>query len=248
MKRLVLLVCFLLFVSVFAQETYNIYLNDGKIVKSDTKPDIKGDKVYFERFGMLLYLDVNLVDIKTTESGGAITPAQGKEIKKKKVIKISEEELEKIRQRSRLANEDELQNEIEPEGSTESMQGGGQSSSQGGGMRDLQNRLSQLMNQRSALQSNITNLMQELSSKNDQYGFATMAADKERLQKEIDDVQRRLNEARSNLSAVDNQITATQQEIASTPIVLETPPPPPPSRTAETNSNQASESQETNAQ
>lgn len=248
MKRLILLVCCLLVVSVFAEETYNIYLNDGKIVKSDTKPDFKGDKVYFERFGMLLYLDVNLVDIKTTESGGAITPAQGKEIKKKKVIKISEEELEKIRQRSRLANEDELQNEIEPEGSPESMQGGGQSSSQGGGMRDLQNRLSQLMNQRSALQSNVTNLMQELSSKNDQYGFATMAADKERLQKEIDDVQRRLNEARSNLSAVDNQITATQQEIASTPIVLETPPPPPPSRTAETNSNQASESQETNAQ
>ena len=248
MKRLILLVCCLLVVSVFAEETYNIYLNDGKIVKSDTKPDFKGDKVYFERFGMLLYLDVNLVDIKATESGGAITPAQGKEIKKKKVIKISEEELEKISQRSRLANEEELPNAIESEGSSESMQKGGQSSNQGGGMRDLQNKLSDLMNQRSALQSNVTNLMQELSSKNDQYGFATMAADKERLQKEIDDVQQRLNEARSNLSAVDNQITATQQEIASTPIVLETPPPPPPSQPAETNSNQSSESQETNAQ
>lgn len=241
MKRLLLVFVLLCFVStIFAAEEYNIYLKDGKVIKSDSKPDFKGDRIYFERFGMILYLSVDLVDVKKTQSGGTITSGVAKEIKKtKKVRKVTEEDLEKVRERSRLANEEELLSPTEEGGgsavaASAPQQGGDQ-------IKSLQDKLNSLMNQRSTIQGEVTSLMQELSNKKDQYGFATLAADKERLQKEIDDIQNRLNDAKSKLSSVENMILATQQEIASTPIVLEvptappkqtggesTPPPPPP--------------------
>ena len=88
------------------------------------------------------------------------------------------------------------------------------------------------MDQRSQAQAQVNDLMNELGAKRDQYGFATMATDKDRLEGEIRDAENRLGTARSQLSSLDNQITATQQEIASTPVVIETnvprqaPPPP----------------------
>lgn len=232
MKRLVILILSLFAFGIFAEDTYKIYLNDGKVIVSDVKPDVKGDRIYFERFGMLLFVPVNLVDMKKTEKGDALIQEQEKieQKKYKKVLKVSEEELEQIRKRSRLANEDELATleYVSTEGAGETPKEQGRTKSSGRG--DLQSKLNSLMQQRSILQGNVNSLMEELGAKKDQYGFATMAADKERLQREISDVESKLTELRSKLSSVENQIIATQQEIAATPIVIETPsiPQPPP--------------------
>lgn len=225
MKRFVVFVLCLFAIFVFAEETYKIYLNNGKVIVSDVKPDVKGDRIYFERFGMLLYIPVDMVDMKKTEKGEALLQETEKTEpkKQKKVLKIDEEQLEQIRQRSRLANEDELAalEYVSTEGET-GVSGGGEAGQQGA-VGELQKKLSSLMQQRSMLQGNVNSLMEELAAKRDQFGFATMAADKDRLQKEMNDIESRLTDARSKLSSVENQITATQQEIASTPIVLEAP-------------------------
>ena len=228
MKRLVIFVLCLFAFCIFAEETYKIYLNDGKVIVSDVKPDVKGDRIYFERFGMLLYIPVNIVDMKKTEKGDALLQESEQKAPKKqrKIIKVSEEELEQIRQRSRLANEDEL---AALEYATAEGGESGVTGETGGikvsGSGNLQSKLNSLMQQRSVLQGNVNSLMEQLSAKKDQYGFATMAADKDRLQKEMSDIESRLTEARSKLSSVENQITSTQQEIASTPVVIEAPAP-----------------------
>lgn len=222
MKRLIVLCLCLFAIFVFAEETYKIYLNDGKVIISDVKPDVKGDRIYFERFGMLLYIPVDLVNLSKTEKGESLIQESQVETKKqKKVIKFNEEELEQIRQRSRLANEEELA--ALEYGSSEG--GTGASGKKEGAVTggDLQKKLATLMEQRSILQGNVNSLMEELSAKKDQFGFATMAADKERLQKEMTDLESKITEAKSKLSSVENQITATQQEIASTPVVIEAP-------------------------
>jgi hypothetical protein len=227
--------CFTLLV--FAEDVHKIILKDGRIVKSDTKPMISGDRLYFERYGMMLYLPVDKVDVRKTERGGDdITPAAESPKKKtSKKIVVSDDELQQIRKKSRLANEDEIRALEAPpaEGEGSGDQPGIKVSSN----TSLQGKLNSLMDQRSQAQSQINDIMGELSSKRDQYGFATMAADKDRLESDIKDTESRLSNARSQLSALDNQVNATQQEIASTPIIVETggtpsapPPPPPPSQ------------------
>lgn len=227
MKRLVVFVLFLFAFGVFADETYKIYLNDGKIIFSDVKPDIKGDRIYFERFGMLLYIPVDIVDLKKTEKQDAYFEEQVKKEpkKQKKIIKISEEDLEQIKQRARLANEDELE-ALEygySEGEVGSVSEQGGIKIIGGG--ELQNKLALLMQQRTVIQGNLNSLMEELGAKKDQFGFATLASDKERFQKEISELESKITDTRSKLSAIENQITTTQQAIASTPVIVETAPP-----------------------
>lgn len=227
MKRLVVFVLVLFAFVVFADETYKIYLNDGKIVFSDVKPDIKGDRIYFERFGMLLYIPVEIVNLKKTEKQDEYIEEQvAKEPKKqRKIKKFSEEDLEQIKQIARLANEDEL-SALEyraPEGEV------GVTDKQVGikitGSGELQNKLTMLMQQRSVIQGKLNSLMEELGAKKDQFGFATLASDKERFQKEITEIESKITDTRSKLSTIENQITITQQEIASTPVIVETTPP-----------------------
>lgn len=236
MKRFLVffLVCFAL--TVFSEDVYKIALKDGRIVKSDTKPMVNGDRIYFERFGMMLYLPVDSVDLRKTEEGGEeVIPAVSKPATKKatKKMTITDDELAEIKKRARLANEDEIRIlEASP------AEDGGEGAAAGsGGMnlgqqQGLQGKLNNLMDRRSQAQAQVNDLMNELGAKRDQYGFATMAADKDRLEGEIRDAETRLGTARSQLSSLDNQITATQQEIASTPVVIETnvprqvPPPP----------------------
>lgn len=226
MKRIIFFVGLSLISFIFLCEEYKLYLKDGKVIVTDTKPQIVGDRVYFERFGMLLYIPVNLVDLERSERVKSVTKEEIKEVKKKKVRRVSDEELEDIRKRVRLANEEELaQGELTSTSEHKEGQGQGEE-----GTKDLQSKLNSLIQERTNLQSNVMSLMTQLDSLRDQYGFATMAADKERLQSEISDVERRLSEARSRLASVENQILATQQEIASKPIVVEAPsaktPPP----------------------
>lgn len=228
------LVCFA--VTVFSEDVHKIFLKDGRVIKADTKPMVNGDRIYFERFGMMLYLPVDQVDVRKTEKGGdEVIPVRATEKKSKKKVVISDEELNEIRKRSRLANEDEIRVlEASPAGE----EGEAAPAGKGGGLnidnrsqQGLQGKLNDLMSQRSLAQSQVNDLMNELGAKRDQYGFATQAADKERLEGDIRDAETRLGSARSQLSSLDNQITSTQQEIASTPVVIETnvaPPPPPP--------------------
>lgn len=226
------LVCFA--VTVFAEDIHKIFLKDGRVIKADTKPMINGDRIYFERFGMMLYLPVDRVDVTKTERGGdEIIPVRTTEKKSKKKVVISDEELNEIRKRSRLANEDEIRVlEASPageEGETAPVEKGG-TKVDNRAQQGLQGKLNDLMSQRSLAQSQVNDLMNELGSKRDQFGFASQAADKERLEGEIRDAETRLGSARSQLSSLDNQINATQQEIASTPVVIETnvaPTPPP---------------------
>jgi len=226
------LMCFA--ITAFSEEVFKIALKDGRTVKSDTKPMVNGDRVYFERFGMMLYLPVEKVDLAKTERGGEeIIPVRTPTPKKaSKKVTISDDELNEIKKRARLANEDEIRVlEASPAGEGgegETPAGGGKAGSNQGG---LQGKLNSLMDQRTSAQSQVNDLMNELSSKRDQYGFATQAADKDRLENEIRETESRLGSARNQLSSLDNQITATQQEIASTPVVIEAPtpaPPPPP--------------------
>ncbi len=236
MKRFMIffLVCFAL--TVFSEDVYKIALKDGRIVKSDTKPMVNGDRIYFERFGMMLYLPVDKVDLKKTEEGPEeVIPVNQPAAKKAtKKMTITDDELIEIKKRARLANEEEIRIlEASPaeEGGEGSVAPRGVSNA--GSNQGLQGKLNNLMDQRSQAQSQVNDLMNELGTKRDQYGFATLAADKERLDSEIRDTESRLGTARNQLSSLDNQITATQQEIASTPVVIETnvpqqaPPPPP---------------------
>ncbi len=233
MKRLVIFCLCLFAVFVFAEETYKIYLNDGRVITSDVKPDVRGDRIYFERLGMFLYVPVNLVDLKKTEKGKtAIQETTTSEPKKqKKVVKYDESKLEEIRQRARLANEDELA-ALEYTSPEAGGQQAGNQIGQQSAATNPQKRLASLMQQRSILQGNLNSLMEEMSVKRDQFGFATLAADKDRLQKEMTDLENKITEARSKLSSIESQIQITQQEIASTPaVVVEVPaqqqaPPP----------------------
>lgn len=237
MKRLLISILVLFALSVFAGDTYKIFLKDGKMVTTDTKPDIKGDRVYFERFGMLLYIFVDKVDIQKMEKGGNLLAPEenpGEVKKASKRLVVTEEELNEVRQRSRLANEDELRTldyAVPEEGGASNPRPGGVAGQAASG---LQRDMESLMSQKSQVQSQLNDLMNELNSKKDQYGFATQLADKDRLDGEIRDTESRLNDTRSRLSSLENEIMAKQQEIALTPIVVESEepasaPPPPPS-------------------
>lgn len=242
MKRGVILLIVLLLVSFSVYAEYKIALTDGTLITADDKPVIKGDFAYFSKDGLFLFIAKSRVDFAKTDEVNmkavlkeeilldqpteTVTPVSVKP------VFIDDSQLEIIRQRSRLANEGDFPppKPIEegeegaegqelaapPRSSPEGEGGGGQSPRE-----QLNDRLSNLLDQRANVQSQRDQLQAQLRDLNDQFGFSVQGDEKTALQSQIDAVTLQIGDLNGQLDAINNDVLNTQSQIASTPMTVE---------------------------
>lgn len=243
MKRAVLLYLLLTSAALAVQAAYIIQLKDGRVITADEKIFFKDDMAYFTRRGVYFYLPASRVDaaatdrlnaVVITESSSEPAPAvAAPKASNAKPMVIGDDELEVIRNRSRLANEGQLNS---PEGGTS--QPGAHASpkqtaqSQGGGRDALQSRLNDLLQQRAGLQQDQTGLQDQLNSLQDAWNQSPQQADRDQMQSQIDTATSQLQAVQGRIDAVQADLQTTQQQLNSAPIVVdmgnqESPTPPP---------------------
>lgn len=223
MARRLLVVLLLLTLTMAVPAAYRIYLTNGKIINADDKPLIKDGIAYFQKQGMELYLPVDQVNLAKTESGGPAsyqnTPSGG--VKPPVAVKtINDDQLQKISQHSRLANEGELaqpEYPAEGEGAAPPVAAPGANQS-----RDaIQSQLSDLVSRRSDLQKQMLDLQSQLAALRDRDATSTNLADKNAAQQQMSAVQSQLDSVRGQMTSLEGQIQNTQQRLASIPVVIE---------------------------
>lgn len=242
MKRAVMLYLLLTSAALAVQATYTIQLTDGKVITADEKLFVKDDIAYFTRRGVYFYMPSSKVDTAATERLNAVVTAENvsepapvvvapKATGVKPVV-IGDEQLEVIRNRSRLANEGELAAPAGAAGETGAPSSVGQASQRTGGDRsELQSRSNDLLMKRAGLQQDQTNLQNQLSALQDAFDQNPQQGQREQIQSQIDAVSSQLETVQSGLAAVQGDIQSTQQQLNSAPIVVDMgnqgPPPPP---------------------
>jgi hypothetical protein len=223
MARRLLVVLLLLALTMAVPAAYKIYLTDGKIINADDKPVIKDGIAYFQKQGLELYLPVDQVDLAKTESGGAASyqsaPAGG--VKPPVAVKtINDDQLQKISQRSKLANEGELAQPgypTEGEGAMTPAAAPGANQS-----RDaIQSQLADLVSRRSDLQKQMLDLQSQVAALRDRDATSTNLADKNAAQQQMSAVQSQLDSVRAQMTSLEAQIQNTQQRLASIPVIVE---------------------------
>ena len=251
MKRLVVVTVIALAASIAAGAAYKIQLKDGKVITADAKPIIHNDFAYFDKLGMYLYIPVSQIDMAKTEKINEIMAEASApmdvdkvedtrpEVKTKPVkpVFIDDQELEIIRKRSRLANEGELDKSpsaSSPASSQGQGPGPGQavgpnmglppsSSTSGAQVEQMRQQMGSLLDNRAIQQNRLTDLKAKLAKLQNDYNFSVMESEQARIQQQIDATQTEITNAQSGLSDLDSQIQSLQQQIASAPIVVNTP-------------------------
>ncbi len=221
-RSLVVLVLFTLTLSVSA--AYKIYLANGKIINADDKPVVRDGIVYFQKQGLELYLPVDQVNLVKTQSGGPALAETGQAApaQPKAAIKtIGDDQLQKISQHSRLANEGEFSR---PEYPAEG-EGGAPAPAPAAGAaqsRDaIQNQLADLVSRRSDMQKQMMDLQSQLAALRDKDATSTNLAEKNAVQQQMGAVQSQLDTVRGQMTSLEGQIQNTQQRLASMPVVIE---------------------------
>lgn len=245
MKRAVLLYLLLTSAALAVQATYTIQLTDGRVITADEKLFVKDDIAYFTRRGVYFYMPSSKVDTAATERLNAVVitegfsesaPAAPVVVAPKapgvKPVVIGDEQLEVIRNRSRLANEGELTAPAGGAGEPGTPSSGGQAPQRTGGDRnELQSRANDLLLRRAGLQQDQTNFQNQLSALQDSFDQNPQQDQREQIQRQIDAVSSQLQTVQSDLAAVQGDLQSTQQQLSSAPIVVDmgnqgTRPPP----------------------
>jgi hypothetical protein len=243
MKRGVILLIVLLLVSFSVFAEYKIALTDGTVITAEEKPVIKGDFAYFSKDGLFLFIAKSRVDFAKTDEVNMKAVLKEEILLDKpeetatpvtvKPVFIDDSQLEIIRQRSRLANEGDFpapksleegeegaegQDQYAPPAPSEGPEaaGGGQSPRE-----QLNDRLSNLLNQRANVQSQRDQLQAQLRELNDQFGFSVQGDEKTALQSQIDAVTLQIGDLNGQLDTINNDVLNTQSQIASTPMTVE---------------------------
>jgi len=244
MKRAVLLYLLLVSSGMSAYATYIVQLKDGRVITADEKILVKDDMAYFTRRGVYFYLPASRIDVPATDRQNATVitetvletaPVVAPHAVGVKPVVIGEEQLEVIRNRSRLANEGQFSAPAGASGQQgESAVTPQALQSQGGDRNALQSRLNDLLQQQAALQRDQTGLQDQLTSLQDGWNQSPLQSDRDRMQRQIDAVSSQLQAAQGRLDSVQGDIQSTQQQMNSAPVVVnmenqESPAPPTPS-------------------
>ncbi|MEW5764174.1 MAG: hypothetical protein ACOYXN_12580 [Acidobacteriota bacterium] len=236
MRRALPVIAILLLTTVASAASYTIQLQDGRIIKADDKPVVQEGLAYFFKNGLYLFLPATDIDFEKSERVNALAaaPVTGMKLEidseavpsteaspaKAPAVFINEEQLEIIRRRARLANEGELVGG----GSAEAPAPGAMPPPQapsGQNLGDLQNRLGGLIDQRTLLYQQQSDLQSQLSSLRDKYNFSVLQGEQESLQRSMDTVQDRLGQVQSQIADLGGQIDSVQREINATPVVIQ---------------------------
>ncbi|MEW6756753.1 MAG: hypothetical protein AB1347_00900 [Acidobacteriota bacterium] len=236
MRRALPVMAVLLLTSVALPASYTIQLQDGRIIKADDKPVVQEGLAYFFKNGLYLFLPVTAIDFEKSErvNATAAAPVMGMKLEidddavstpeaapaGAPAVFINEEQLEIIRRRARLANEGELVGG----GPVEAPSSGAMPPSaapSGANPEDLQNRLGGLIDQRTLLYQQQSDLQSQLSTLRDKYNFSVLQGEQESLQRSMDTVQGRLGQVQSQIEDLGGQIDSVQREINATPVVIQ---------------------------
>ncbi len=237
MKRAVLLFLLLAMIAVSAGASYTIQLTNGKVITADAKPFINKDLAYFTRTGIEYYIPVSQMDMQATErinaaeASGGPAPAAAVAPSTAKPVFVGEEQLEVIRARSRLANEGQL---TAPAAEPQPAEGGAapaaavvKPASQSAQRAQLQDQLSGLLAKVADQTSQYNSLQNQLTTLKESYNTSAQQADKEHIQQQIDALSSQADAVQSDLNGTRGQIQSVQQQIASSPVVVESDVPPP---------------------
>jgi hypothetical protein len=235
MRRALLVIAVLLLTAVASAASYTIQLQDGRIIKADDKPVVQEGLAYFYKNGLYLFLPATDIDFEKTEKVNAMAeaPVTGMKLEidnkavstpgaasKAPAVFINEEQLEVIRRRARLANEGELTGG----GAVETPAAGGMPADRapsGANSEDLQYRLGGLIDQRTLLYQQQSDLQSQLSALRDKYNFSVMQDEQTSVQASMDSLQGRLGQVQSQIEDLGGQIDSVQREINATPIVVQ---------------------------
>jgi hypothetical protein len=238
MKRAVLLFLLLAMVAVSAGAAYTIQLTNGRVITADNKPVIKDDVAYFNRSGLYFYIPASQIDLPATEKLNAsqsalseapsATAAAGPAAAP---VFVGEEQLEVIRARSRLANEGQFTaSPAEPQapgGGAAAAPAAVKSTSQAKQRGQLQDQLSGLLEKQSGYVKEYNSLQNQLTALKDSYNSSAQQNDKEMIQKRIDTLSSQAEQVQGDVTATQGQIQTVQQQLSSTPVVVESDVPPP---------------------
>jgi len=227
MKRtMVILLC--LAVGLTASAAYKIHLVNGKIITADDDPEFKNERVYFFQNNLYCFLSVDKVDLMATEEANLAMEEEVVDFIEEPIAqasdtprKLSDENIEDVRNRSSLANEGELQEASydsfydEEDGSGEDLEGSGGEESGGAmdaRMEAIDRRLDSLNSRKSSLESQKTNLQATLKELRQQHGFTVQMDDKIALDEQIQDTQDDLSSVNTQLRNTNSDIQATNRE------------------------------------
>ena len=236
MKRMVVLFLLLASATLAANAAYIIQLRDGKIITADDKVFVKNDMAYFTRRGVFFYLPASQVDLEASEKANmvAAAPSTGLIIESSeaapaavtpaaKSAVIGDEQLDLIRKRSRLANEGQFKPAAADAQSPSAPAAPAAKPANAASNRaEIQDRMNGLLQQQSSLQQDQTNLQNQLSTLKESYNSSTQQSDKEQLDAQIQSLSSQLADVQNNMSSVQGYIVATQQQLSSTPVVVDT--------------------------
>lgn len=230
MKRFVIFFALLLMTCLTVSAAYKIELKDGTYINADAKPVVKDDFAYFFKSGMYLYIASARIDFqKTTKVNEEVAKEQPdtkpapKVEQNLKPVFINDEDLQLIRKRSHLANESSTP--TFGSGKIEASSGAPLPDQEQTGMKDvdaMRSNLTDLLSQRAEYQQRRDLLRSRLADLKNRFNFSAMQNEKERLQGEIDDAQSQMTQVEEQLASMDASIKSLQQQIAATPIVVNT--------------------------
>ncbi len=224
MARRLVVISLLMVLTVAVSAEYKIYLTNGKVISADDKPLVQNNIAYFQKQGMELYLPVDQIDLAKTEAGGPATTEQSStaEPKLKATIRINDDQLQKISQHSRLANEGELDKaEYPAENQGEGASAPPNPAAGPQGRDALQNQVAEMVSQRADLQKQMLDLQAQLNDLRSKDATSTNLTDKNAVQQQMSSVQSQLDSVRGQLTSLDGQIQNAQQKLASMPVVIE---------------------------
>ncbi len=224
MARRLVVISLLMVLTMAVSAEYKIYLSNGKVINADDKPLVQNGIAYFQKQGMELYLPVDQIDMAKTEAGGPAMTQQSTtaEPKPKAVLRINDDQLQKISQHSRLANEGELDKaEYPTENQGEGTPAPTNAPTGAQGRDALQNQVADMVSQRADLQKQMLDLQAQLNDLRSKDATSTNLTDKNAAQQQMSAVQSQLDGVRGQLSSLDGQIQNAQQKLSSMPVVVQ---------------------------
>jgi hypothetical protein len=239
-RYLLLAIAVMMLIPLTASATYKLVLDTGEVVSADDKPVIRGDRAFFSIRDLHVYLDIRRIDFQKSEEVNK--PAAPEEVQfEEEVIehrpktakrKINDQDLDELRGDVRLANEGELypaygddwmyDEEYPEEGEAPAPEAERQARApqQEDNRAVLQRRVNDLVNQSRTAQQERDRLQSEYRSLREQLDMSTDNDARENYASQIDSVRNDMSTAQSRVTDLNAQIRATQQEIASQPVIV----------------------------
>lgn len=239
--RRFLVVFVLCLVAVSASASYKIFLVSGETILADEKPQVKEGMAFFIKGGVTFNLPASRIDFEKSEKT-ALTEAAGQEIeqivttdrpssrpaKGAPVRKVDDESLDKIRQRSRLANEGEF---VPPE--AEGPSAGvipGEEKAPGAGPDDAhaqaQERVRQAEQNVARAESERNQMRNSVLDLKQRYDSSVQQEDKSALWSQYESARESLTAANSKVDEANAQLGTARSEMNSMPVVVEIPQEP----------------------